>query len=163
MTLERVSMPAVKLVGLAVRTNNTDEMNSATAKISQTIKTFFSQQMMDRIAHRLPNSRLFSVYSQYANQHHGDYTYFFGIEVTDFAGQPDDLATLTVPMQTCAKLTVGPGPMPAIVTDAWGAIWGMTEEALGGRRAYRADYEIYDERSANPANAIVDIYVGLHA
>ena len=34
-------------------------------------------------------------------------------------------------------------------------------EELGGIRAFKTDYEIYDQRAANPDNAQIDVYVGL--
>jgi predicted transcriptional regulator YdeE len=37
----------------------------------------------------------------------------------------------------------------------------MSPEELGGTRAFRTDYEIYDQRSTDPENAQVDVYVGL--
>lgn len=36
----------------------------------------------------------------------------------------------------------------------------MSSESLGGARSYRADFEIYDERSIDYKNTIVDIYIG---
>lgn len=32
---------------------------------------------------------------------------------------------------------------------------------LGGKRAYIADFEVYDERSHDPENAIMDVYIGV--
>lgn len=50
--------------------------------------------------------------------------------------------------------------MPDIVIQAWQAIWKMTPEDLGGKRTYRADFEIYDQRAQDPQNSVVDIYIG---
>ena len=44
---------------------------------------------------------------------------------------------------------------------AWARIWKMPPAELGGRRAFVTDYEIYDERAADPANSQVDVYVGI--
>jgi predicted transcriptional regulator YdeE len=33
---------------------------------------------------------------------------------------------------------------------------------FGGKRAYIADFEVYDERSRDPDNTIVDIYIGIN-
>ena len=32
---------------------------------------------------------------------------------------------------------------------------------LGGTRAFKTDYEIYDQRAADPENAQIDVYIGL--
>lgn len=34
-------------------------------------------------------------------------------------------------------------------------------EQLGGQRAYKADFEVYDQRAADPNSAVLDIYIGL--
>ena len=39
----------------------------------------------------------------------------------------------------------------------------MTSDDLGGERRYSTDFEVYDERAANPQNAVLDIYVGIKA
>lgn len=37
----------------------------------------------------------------------------------------------------------------------------MSANDLGGERVYIADFEIYDQRAADPSNAIADIYIGI--
>ena len=49
------------------------------------------------------------------------------------------------------------GPVQKVVVEAWIKIWQMTEH----ERSFVADYEVYDERVADPENTIVDIYVGV--
>jgi len=43
----------------------------------------------------------------------------------------------------------------------WQNIWKMNVADLGGIRAYIADFEVYDERSQNPEQAVLDIYIGI--
>ena len=43
--------------------------------------------------------------------------------------------------------------------NLWNKIWKMKE--LENRRSYIADFEVYDHRSIDPSNAIVDIYIGV--
>jgi predicted transcriptional regulator YdeE len=38
----------------------------------------------------------------------------------------------------------------------------MSPEELGGTRSFHTDFEIYDQRAADPENAQIDVYVGLH-
>ena len=52
------------------------------------------------------------------------------------------------------------GPVGKVVVEAWQQIWIM-EEGSELERAYKADYEIYDERSHDPQSAQVDIFVGI--
>ena len=37
----------------------------------------------------------------------------------------------------------------------------MSDDDLGGKRNFIADFEVYDSRSADPTNASFDIYVGI--
>ncbi|HXM23809.1 MAG TPA: hypothetical protein VN948_21300 [Terriglobales bacterium] len=32
---------------------------------------------------------------------------------------------------------------------------------LGGKRAYKTDFEVYDQRARNPQDSQIDIYVGV--
>ena len=51
--------------------------------------------------------------------------------------------------------------MPAVCIDMWQNIWKMNAADLGGQRAYIADFEVYYERSQNPEQAVLDIYIGI--
>ena len=48
-----------------------------------------------------------------------------------------------------------------ICVNAWKKIWSMTPNKLGGERNYVADFEIYDNRTSDPKNTILDIYIGI--
>jgi predicted transcriptional regulator YdeE len=37
----------------------------------------------------------------------------------------------------------------------------MNDQDFGSKRAYLADYEVYDQRAIDPNNAVVDIYIGI--
>ena len=53
--------------------------------------------------------------------------------------------------------------MQKIKTRVWQDIWNLNAIDLSGRRAYLADFEIYDERAQDPQNTILDIYVGIQS
>lgn len=153
-------LPKILLVGITARTNNAAEMNPATAKIGATMQRFFAENLPTKIAHHKNRERIFSVYTNYASDFTGDYTYFIGQEVTSLDNVDANLETITIPAQSYAKFTSAPGVIPNVVINMWQRIWQMTPIDLGGDRAYQADFEIYDNRSMNPQNAIVDIYIG---
>jgi predicted transcriptional regulator YdeE len=46
------------------------------------------------------------------------------------------------------------------VPQAWQAIFKLEDEKKL-HRAYQADFEIYDQRSQDPENAQVDLYIGI--
>jgi len=60
-----------------------------------------------------------------------------------------------------AVLTTARGPVVDVLQAQWLKIWAMKPEELGGKRAFVTDYEVYDARSADPQNAVVEIHIGL--
>lgn len=158
-TIEGLS--EIKLVGITARTSNIAEMDPTKAKIGATMQKFFVEGMPDKILNRKHPGKIFAVYTNYESDASGEYTYFLGEEVTAFEGVKAGLETLIIPAQSYAKFTAGPGQMPAVVINIWQRIWQMSAPELGGERAYIADFEVYDERSRDPNNTVLDIYVGI--
>lgn len=156
-----IELPEMTLVGVAARTSNAAEMNPETAKIGATIQKFFGESLQEKILTKKNPERFFSVYHKYASDFRGDYTYFYGQEVTSLHDLSTPLEAVVIPSQIYMKFTSDPGVMPHVVIDMWQKIWEMTPADLGSERAYQADFEIYDGRSLNPQSAVVDIYVGI--
>lgn len=151
----------IKLVGITARTSNAREMNPDTAKIGTTMQKFFGSGMQEQIFRRKKPGTVFAVYTNYESDEHGEYTYFLGEEVSDFENIQQGFETLTILAQTYVKFTSDPGKMPAVCIDMWQNIWKMNASDLGAERAYIADFEVYDERSHNPEQAVLDIYIGI--
>ena len=94
-----------------------------------------------------------AVYSQYASNKDGEYSYMLGVEI----GHDE-----TLPLQfsrrdseegdyVCLK---SEGPVtPELVAGLWRQIWAL-EESGGLSRAYRTDFEIYRGKG-------VELYVGV--
>lgn len=163
MQKEFVSKPEIKLIGLTARTNNQDEMNPETSKIAELAGQFWSQQLGSQIPNRKNPGVTLSVYTEYASNEHGDYTYFIGEEVSSFDDIPAAFQSLTIPATQYQKFTTSPGKMPEVVIHAWQEIWKMSANDFGGARAYVADFEVYDQRAMDPANASLDIFIGVKA
>jgi predicted transcriptional regulator YdeE len=150
-----------KIVGIKTRTNNQSETNSLEGKIFPLVKRYFHQNIAAGIPHRSHPGTTFCIYTDYASDHQGDYTYFIGEEVDSFDNLPIGLESLTIPAQKYIKFTNGPDSMPDVVRKPWQQIWQMTPLELGGPRSYIVDFEIYDERSQDHQNIILDIYIGI--
>jgi predicted transcriptional regulator YdeE len=153
----------IKLVGITTRTNNANGFSDdlSTNKLVATVHRYFHEGLAEKIAARKNPGRTFCVYTNYESDFTGDYTYFVGEEVANFDEVPEGFETLTIPAQSYAKLTNQAGPMPAVCIDMWKTIWEMSHSDLGGTRAYIADFEIYDERSRDHNNTVLDIYLGI--
>ncbi|MCE3231586.1 MAG: Uncharacterized protein K0R52_1514 [Alphaproteobacteria bacterium] len=161
MKKEKIELPEIKLVGITARTNNKNEIDPSAAKISPTVQRYFQEELAATIPHRKKPGITLCAFTEYESDFTGDYTYFIGEEVRAFEELPEGFKVLTIPPQTYAKLTTSPGPMPDILIAAWQKIWQMTPDDLGGERGYRTDFEIYDERAADPQNTVLDIYIGI--
>lgn len=155
--------PAIKLVGITTRTNNAQifESDPASNKIAATVQKYFHNGMAEKIPDRKNPGTTFCVYTNYESDVNGDYTYFIGEEVNAFEHIGDSFETLSIPAQHYAKFTNQPGPMPGACIDMWKNIWKMSTADLGGERSYIADFEVYDERSVDHNNVILDIYIGV--
>ncbi len=157
-----ITLEEIKLVGITARTNNSNETESEKGKIGPTLEKYFGNNLADKIQNRKSPGKTFCIYTDYESDETGEYTYFVGEEVTSFEGiDGASFETLTIPAQSYAKFNVGPGQMPQACIEAWQKIWKMKEDDFESARNYIADFEIYDERSADPENCIFDIYIGV--
>ncbi len=153
--------PEIKLVGVTARTSNARESQQETAVIWQTIQKYFSLQGPEKILHSTHPGVTYSVYTDYESDYTGEYTYFFGQQVSEFDSVPEGLSILIIPAQKYVKFTSEPGVMPQVCFTMWQNIWQMSDAHLGGTRAYIADFEIYDERARDPQAVVLDIYIGI--
>lgn len=154
-------MQEIKLIGLSARTNNKNEMNPKTSKIGELAGRYWSQNIAAQITDRKNAGVTLSVYTEYDSDEHGDYTYFIGEEVNSFKDIPVGFQQLIITPAKYQRFTTPAGKMPAVVINAWQEIWKISSDDFKRKRAYQADFEIYDERASDPSNTIVDIYVGI--
>jgi predicted transcriptional regulator YdeE len=162
MNKQKIQLPELTLVGLTARTNTKSEMNPATSKISSLLDLYWGNQIANTIQHRVNPGVAYSVYTDYESDEHGDYTYFIGEVVSSLQNQNlSELKTITIPKSDYQKFTTEPGKIPEVVISAWQKIWAMKENDFGGKRKYIADFEIYDQKAANPNDAVIDIYIGI--
>lgn len=162
MDKEKTSREQMTLVGVAVRTSNANEMIKEKGKISKTVSNYIGKRQGEMIKNRKSPGVVYACYTDFESDANGEYTYFLGEEVTSAEGQ--DLETfqvLEIPKSTYMKIKTDQGMLPKIVLDAWGKIWAMSEEELGGKRAYKTDFEVYDFKAINPISTQIDIFVGI--
>ena len=154
-------LPEIKLLGILCRTNNTAEMNISSAKIAPTIQKYFRQAVGEEIPNRKNPGTTYCVYTDYESDFTGDYTYFIGEEVKFVGDSMEGFSSIIIPAQNYAKFTSKPGIMPEVCIDMWQNIWKMKSGELGGKRAYLADFEVYDKRALDPSKTVLDIFVGV--
>ena len=152
-----VERDGLSVIGIEVRTSN--------AEAATVIPRQWDRLFKDGIITRIPNradANILAVYSRYASDHNGEYDYLIGARVKDGSQPPDGMAVRVIPKARYAVVTTAQGPVGKVVSETWQKIWGLEEAGeLGGRRTYKADFELYDQRSRDPNNSQVDIYVAI--
>jgi len=159
MSTRVVQQSGFSVIGIAVRTSNAKEM-TADGVIGKQWGRFFQDGVQEKIPNKVDES-IVAVYTDYASDKNGDYTFLIGAKVTSDAHVPAGMLEKKVPAGKYAVFTTEKGPAPKVLPEAWMKINSLPPSAVGGDRVYRADFEIYDERAADPQNLQADIYVGI--
>ena len=159
MTPRVVQQAAFTVIGTSARTSNAKEMTG-----DGVIGKLWGRFMHDNWLSKIPNKAdkaIVAVYTDYASDHNGEYTYVLGAKVTSDAEVPVGMVAKKIPAGRYAVFTSEKGPAAKVVPEAWMRINSLPKSAVGGDRVYRADFEIYDERASDPQNSQVDVYVGI--
>jgi predicted transcriptional regulator YdeE len=154
-----VQQEGFTVVGIAVRTSNAEQMTEA-----RPIGKQWERLLKEGVLAAIPNKadgNILAVYSEYASDKDGEYTYLLGARVTKVEKLPDGMTVKNVPAGRYAVFTSERGPVQKVVVEMWRRVWETPKSALGGDRTYRADFELYDQRAQNPADAVVDLYVAV--
>ena len=154
-----VQQEGFTVVGVAVRTSNAEQMTEA-RPIGKQWERLFKEGMLAAIPNKA-DGNILAVYSEYASDKDGEYTYLLGARVTKVEKLPDGMTVKNVPAGRYAVFTSERGPVQKVVVEMWRRVWETPKSALGGDRTYRADFELYDQRAQNPADAVVDLYVAV--
>ena len=147
------------VIGIEARTNNVQEM-STFGVIARQWQRFFRENLVAKIPNKADSSIL-AVYSDYASDKNGEYSFLIGTRVNSPEGVPPGMIAKRVPAGRYAIFTSRTGPVEKIVPEIWKEIWSASRSTLGGDRAYIADYEVYDSRASDPKNAQVEVHVGI--
>lgn len=150
---------AVSLIGVATRTTNADEM-SGNGRLAVLWDSYFASGMAERA--QVNNAHLiYALYTDYERDASGAYTVVIGHERGDGQAEvPDGLTPAAIPESMFICFRTKKGPVYEVVAEAWSNIWAFFEQSTI-ERAYTGDYELYDGRIFDPANAEVDIYIAV--
>ena len=143
-----VNMEKVHVSGISIRTNNKNEMDMSTSKISGLWNNFF-EGAFEGIEDKKDSAFTYGVYSNYDSDHTGDFTVTAGVDV-------DSSSSKSITLDSGKYLVFGnSGVMPAVVIDTWGEIWKYFEENSHIKRKYLTDYEKYISQDT------IEIYIGI--
>jgi predicted transcriptional regulator YdeE len=147
------------VIGISARTSNAREMTDG-AVIPKQWARFMQENLLAQIPNKTDSS-IVVVYSNYASDRDGEYSYLIGARTSSTDEPPAGMVARRIGSGRYAIFTSDKGPVAKVVPDLWRKIWAVPKSAPGGDRAYRTDYEVYDERAADPHNAQVDVHVGV--
>ena len=154
-----VQQEGFTVVGITVRTGNREQMTAA-----RPIGTLWERLFKEGVLAAIPDKadgNIVAVYSQYASDKDGEYTYLLGARVKKVESVPAGMTVEKVPAGRYALFTSERGPVQKVVVEMWRRVWETPKNALGGDRTYQTDFEVYDQRAQNPADAVVDLYVAV--
>jgi predicted transcriptional regulator YdeE len=148
------------IIGISTRANNAQEA-AGNGVIAKQWDKFYKEGILDKIPNKT-DPAIYVVYSDYASDRNGDYTYIIGAKVSDASAVPPGMVAKTISASKYAIVTSERGPIPKIIVEAWQQIWGLEDQSqLGGKRAYKTDFEVYDQRARDPQDSQIDIYVSV--
>ena len=156
-----VELDAFEVMGIEARTNNATE-SGANGLIPKLWHRVTQEHALDAVPDRVEQN-IYAVYTDYASDANGDYTLVIAAKFKPTADTifPKGMVIKTVPAGRYAVFTSDRGPVAKVVVETWKQIWSYYQSTAHGQRAYGADFEVYDQRAADPGNAQVDVYIGL--
>jgi len=150
---------AFTVIGISARTSNAKEI-TPDGVIGKMWGRLFQEGLLAKIPNKA-DQNIVAVYTDYASDHNGDYTYVLGARVTSDAEVPAGMVATKIPAGKFARFTSDKGPAPKVVPALWMKINSLPPDAVGANRQYKADFEIYDERAMDPQNLQMDVYLGI--
>jgi predicted transcriptional regulator YdeE len=154
-----VQQEGFTVVGIAVRTSNVQQATPE-RPIGKQWERLFKEGILAAIPNKT-DGNIVALYTEYASDKDGEYTYVLGARVTKVESLPAGMVAKNVPAGRYAVFTSERGPVQRVVVEMWQRVWATPKSAMGGDRSYRADFEVYDQRAQNPADSVVDLYIGI--
>ncbi len=151
--------PGFTVIGVAVRTTNGKEMSGRGI-----IGKLWERVMEERLSEKIPNradSSIIALYTDYDSDAHGEYTFLVGAKVASDLIVPEGMEARHIPDGNYSIFESEKGPVWVVVPETWQKVWAASPAELGGQRTYFADFEVYDGRAADPADAVVEVWVGI--
>lgn len=150
MNYETVEIESFFVAGIGVRTTNQGGQSQ------YDIGELWGKFMVDKLAEQISDwvsADIYCVYTDYENDHRGQYTAILGCKVSSTDRLTDGFIGVKIPG---GKFQVyqPQGKLPDSVARTWQYIW----QADIGRR-YAADFDLYYAEESNQAK--VEIYLGV--
>jgi predicted transcriptional regulator YdeE len=144
----------IRLMGISLKSKTTN-LNGQSAVDCGNLWQAFEQGNYLNLVHARLSDSIYAVYYGYEGDYMQPFSYFIGCAVKNDAKSIPGFEILTIPSGNYRKFTAK-GVLPDCISFTWKKIWESDVQ-----RAYRTDFEVYDERSKDWNNAEVDIYISV--
>ena len=159
-TTKIVHEDAFSIIGIEARTSGEQEMYGD-GLVAGLWQKFYQEHILEKISNKA-DKNIYAVYTDYSQDRMGGYTVVIGARVKDKTQAPEGMLRKTIPAGQYAVLTSEKGPAATVVPAAWQRVWALEDkDELGGKRAYRTDYEVYGSASVDPQSTQAELYVVL--
>ncbi len=148
------------MIGISVTTNNSVEANPG-GQIPKLWQRFFMEGILNRIPDRTDEA-IVAVYTKYATDQNGDYTYVLGAKVAHGAKAPEGMVAVKVPAGRYLEFTSAKGPGQEVLPEIWTQIYGYFSEPGSPKRAFKTDFERYDG-PFDPNAMQAHVFIGVKA
>jgi predicted transcriptional regulator YdeE len=144
----------MKIIGIKTRTKN--DMGKPNLEIMNLWNQFMSENIIEKIPNKV-NQDIYSIYTDYESNFMGEYNLILGLSVTSLDHIPEGMIGRQFDDEKF-KIYEAKGSMPGAVINTWVEIW-KNDAALN--RKYSYDYEIYNEKSRNGDDSVVNVHIAL--
>jgi predicted transcriptional regulator YdeE len=155
---KRVPQSAFDVIGIAARTTNIDEAGP-NGVIPRMWQRLFSQNLLDQIPDKT-DAGILAVYTEYASDEKGAYTYLLGAKVKPGTVAPEGMRSVHIPAGPYVVFQTARGPVQKVIPAAWQVIWSAFPQDGPAHRSFQADFELYPA-GFDPKNAGIGIYIGV--
>ncbi|WP_394775032.1 GyrI-like domain-containing protein [Flavobacterium sp.] len=141
------------VIGISVRTTNEN------GKSGEDIPALWNKFMTEEIQNKIPNkvsSDLFCIYTDYEKDHTKPYTTILGCKVENLDVIPENMTGKTIETADYEQLIAKGNLTEGVVYNKWLEIWNSDLD-----RSFTADFEVYGEKTQNPKDAEVDIFIAI--
>ena len=152
--MQNIKIEPLKVIGIAVRTTN--ENGQAAQDIGQLWGRFMSERLVNKIPNKSEES-IYSIYTNYEKDFTRPYDVILGCKVNIDAEVPAGMVSISINGGTYTKFVSKGDLTKGAVYNTWVQIWNSDIN-----RAYSADFEVYGEKSQNPSDGEVDIFIAVN-
>lgn len=151
--MKTTKLEAFNFIGISVRTTN--ESGQAAKDIPLLWSKFFSENVSEKIKNKV-SPDIYCIYTDYVKDHTQPYTTIIGFKVNNLDTIPEGMVGKSVLTGNYTTFIAQGKISDGIVYNEWLKIWNAPID-----RAFTADLEIYGQKSQDPENAEVEIFIAL--